>query len=965
MNKYEISLVISGRKWVASFIFLFLSVSWVIAQDLSYRQYTIEDGLPSNQIYDIHQDQKGFIWFATENGLSRYNGAKFINYTLSDGLPDTEIISFFEDSKNRLWFSSFNGQLGFYKDGIFHNPKNTEFLREGYLNNSILNTIEDQDGNIYFSYDKLIIRINAQNELTKIKTIHHSDFVMDIHGQVYIHPTNKSDKGYELIKIPQLESVPFHSTKFDIENKYKLFYSKAINFPSVHPVSANFKKQYRSKRNQLVLKKDNAYWLSSPTSPLQILTINEDGFLDIRYRLDNLNLAKGIIDREKNIWYGSLGKGAFRFDKSNAKAYRLGEHLEGELLSSLFIDKTNNQIYCGTSDGVLNVISDKEIRRIKIGVQDKGNPRIRDIEKDNLDRLWLTYEAFILAYDVKTLEPDDIVTIKTNFGAPKDVAIDQINNQIVIANNRETLKFRYDEEELSSRMLLNDKRSTYVHIDDNQQIWSGTTKGLFNYPINGSDIHVKNIGDDPISCINHLGKTILAGTKGKGLLIINGDSITNISTKQGLPSNLIRSIQVFDDQSVWASTDQGLCKINNLPNPNFSIQVINEEDGLISNNVIDCGIIDSLLYVLSSNGLSVLKVSEINDNHLPSRINLEQILVNEKKMSSDSIKQLASNQNNISFLFSGIHFGNRNNLIYLYKLNGYHDNWQRTKNENLVFEQLPPGAYSFEIYVSVNGIKSSNTEIVNFEIVPAFYQRIAIQFLGFAFFLFGLFLFIRYLIDREKEKNKIEKRLLQLEQMALQSQMNPHFIKNSLGAIQHLMIKKDVRTANKYLTVFGELITKLLMQSDQSQIKIEDEIKILELYLSIEKLRFDHNFEYQIIYNLKEILDEKIPSMMIQPLVENAIIHGFRDSTKGRKNKLIIQLKLQNEYLVCTVEDNGSGIKKESEDPSVISIKKGIAIKNIKERISLLAIKNPKTSFKVVTSNSRGTLIKLFLPLSL
>jgi len=952
MKKIENLVLKSSREWIISFICLLVSISCVVAQDLSFRQYTIKDGLPSNQIYDIHQDQKGFIWFATENGLSRFNGAEFINYTLSDGLPDTEIIRFFEDSKQRLWFCSFNGKLGFYKDGVFHNPENTEFLRTGVLNNTILNAIEDKEGNIYFSYDKLIIHINAHNELKKINAIHHSDFVIDVQGQVYIHPQTKMETNPYLVKIPQLDSVSFNSVTFDIENKYKLVYLNAIDFASVHPISPDFQKEYR------------ALWFSTPTSPLRILEANENGLLEIKYKLENLNLAKGIIDRENCIWYGSLGKGAFRFDQSNTKVYRLGEHLEGELLSSLFIDKNKNQIYCGTSDGVLNVISGNDIQKVRIHTQGQGHPRIRDIEKDNFNRLWLTCDAFLLVYDAKSLQPNDIINRKINLGAPKDVVIDQENNHVYIGTNHWTLQYKYDEQKLSSRTRLVNSRSTCVHIDDDQQIWSGTTNGLIYYPINDNGNNVKSVGEDPISCVNNFGKTILAGTKGKGLFIINGDSITNISTKQGLPSNLIRSIQVFDDQNIWVSTNEGLCKIENLNQPDLSIQVINEENGLISNDVIDCGIIDSSLYVLSSNGLSVLNLAEINDNQLPPKINLEEVLVKGKKISVDSLQQLESDQNHISFLYSGIHFGNRNNLDYVYKLDGYHNNWQKTKNENLVFDQLPPGRYTFEIYASLNGIKSTNTETVHFEILPAFYQRSGVQFLGISIFLIVLFLLVRCLFAREKQKNINEKRLLQLEQVALQSQMNPHFIKNSLGAIQHLMIKKDVRTANKYLTVFGELITQLLKQSDQSQIKIQDEIKILELYLSIEKLRFDNNFEYQIIYDLNEILDEKIPSMMIQPLVENAIIHGFRDTFAGRKNKLNIELKLQNEYLDCSVEDNGSGMNKHLGECPNITNKKGIALKNIKERISLLAIKHPETNFEVLTSNSKGTFIKLFLPLS-
>lgn len=697
---------------------------------------------------------------------------------------------------------------------------------------------------------------------------------------------------------------------------------------------------------------------------LQILEPNEQGILELTYRLDKLFIAKGFIDREDYIWYGSLGKGVFRFDKSNTMDYRLGEHLEGELLSSLFIDTTRKRIYCGTSNGILNVISRDTIQTIKLGDQSKGNNRIRDIEKDNFDRLWLTCDRFLLAYNSKSLQPSNICNSNIFMGAPKDITFDKTSNELFIANNSWSFKYNYTSHELGKRKIILHERSTYVHLDSDKQLWMGTSRGLYYLPKSSINNDYVKLGiDEPISCINHVGKTIIAGTKGKGILLINGDSVRRISTNLGLPSNLIRSIYVAEDESVWVATNQGLCNIQDIHQSNLDIRVINEQNGLISNDVVDCGMIDSTLYVLCSQGLSILKRSELNDGFVPPNIYIEKIEVNNQVMSFDSVQSLAYNQNNISFHFSGIHFGNRNKLEYLYKLAGYHDDWQKTKNDNIVFEQLPPDKYTLELYTAIDDKKSINPEIIRFTIVPAFYQRRIVQLLGFCFLIFCVLSLIFYLFEREKEKNKIEKRLLQLEQVALQSQMNPHFIKNSLGAIQHLMIKKDVRTANKYLTVFGELITQLLSQSDQSQIKVLNEIKILELYLSIEKLRFDNNFDYQITCNSKEILDNKIPSMMIQPLVENAIIHGFRD-TNRRNNNLNIQLHPEKNYLVCTVEDNGSGIKEQSSEQSIVSKRQGIAINNIKERISLLAIKYPKANFEIIKTNSKGTLIKLCLPLS-
>lgn len=93
------------------------------------RHFTIEDGLPSNTIYDVYEDENGILWIGTDKGVSKFNGLKFENFSTADGLSDNECFYFKKDKQNRMWIATFNGELCYYKDGVFHNPKNTPFLR--------------------------------------------------------------------------------------------------------------------------------------------------------------------------------------------------------------------------------------------------------------------------------------------------------------------------------------------------------------------------------------------------------------------------------------------------------------------------------------------------------------------------------------------------------------------------------------------------------------------------------------------------------------------------------------------------------------------------------------------------------------------------------------------------------------------------------------------------------------------
>lgn len=938
---------------------LFLS-TLTYSQDISYQHFTIENGLPSNHVYDIYQDDDGFMWFATENGLSRYDGSDFKNYTILDGLPDTEILNFFEDTKKRVWLITFNGKMGYLKDGKFYNSKNTPFLKSIFFDDLITNVEEDKDGVIHFLSGNTVLQLNNQNSISKIKLkMSCRNLMKDKQGVIYYIPSNNFSTYYVLHSSNQ-EEVKIDFDKFDKENLLKLVYTQRLTIANIFDWSKQEAAKVNESRESFFLRQKNNLWLFGSNIPLQVIELNGDNIKSTRI-LNNIQVSIGIIDRDNNLWFGSaFGNGVYKLNPSISEVYKAGEHLEGNLLNSFFIDKSNGTIYCGTNDGFVNIISNNKIESKRIEVHELGISRIRSIGKGKFGNIWVVNDAFLGQLNRNLSLGNQVVR-----GSPKSLHINTENNQAFLSTSKGCYQFRYDENGIIEANKIFDKRSMYIHIDSDSTIWIGTNRGLYfskSYNLDKPFFEKIEV-NAPITNINNIDSTLLVATKGEGILSIKNGKLKRITTDDGLASNLVRSIFVHDDKTIWISTNEGLSKMQYHDGTNFSFVTLNEKNGLLSDNVLDFDIMDSTLFVLCPQGISKLNLNEIDAAENAPQIKIEQVLVNNIPLEKDSISTLSYQQNNITIDFSGIYFSNRKNLDYTYKLKGYHQDWQRTKSNNLVFEQLPPGKYTLELFASINNNKNTRIEKLSFEIIPAFYQRRAVQLLGLILGSVLLFYLTRRRFEKEREKSKIENRLLQLEQIALQSQMNPHFIKNSLGAIQHLMIKKDIRSANKYLIVFGELITQLLKQSDQSMIKISDEIQILELYLSIEKLRFDNNFEYSIKCDSEEILDRKIPSMMIQPLAENSILHGFRDLGNKRQNELKIYLTPKDDYIICLVEDNGEGFNPYKAYKTIFTKKEGIALNNIKERISLLSTKNPKTSFDILRSNNTGTSIQLCLPI--
>jgi LytS/YehU family sensor histidine kinase len=176
-------------------------------------------------------------------------------------------------------------------------------------------------------------------------------------------------------------------------------------------------------------------------------------------------------------------------------------------------------------------------------------------------------------------------------------------------------------------------------------------------------------------------------------------------------------------------------------------------------------------------------------------------------------------------------------------------------------------------------------------------------------------------LENEKRENALQQRTAELEMQALRAQMNPHFIFNCLNAINHFILVNEVNTASDYLTKFSRVIRIVLDNSFRKNISLSEELESLRLYIELEQIRFDHHFSFEIsLEDVPDIDDIVIPPMLLQPFVENAIWHGLM--YKDGNGILSIELKKENEILICSITDNGIGRKKSAELKSSLSLNK-------------------------------------------
>jgi sensor histidine kinase YesM len=290
--------------------------------------------------------------------------------------------------------------------------------------------------------------------------------------------------------------------------------------------------------------------------------------------------------------------------------------------------------------------------------------------------------------------------------------------------------------------------------------------------------------------------------------------------------------------------------------------------------------------------------------------------VNEELVKLKSNYEWNYESNSVKFSFNTNGFKSNEKHQYKYRLVGLNDKWiALDKGIDFVkYNSLPAGNYIFEI-AHLQDSPTNEIQQIQFEINSPFWQKwwfysilvglvVSLVLVYFSLKLKGL----KKNQEEEMQKELISKKLIFSQLEALRSQMNPHFIFNALNSIQEYIIFNNKELASSYLVKFSRLIRIYLEHSQQNEIILKEEISALKIYLELEKIRFEDVLDYELNIDENLSLEQiKIPSLFIQPYVENAIKHGLLHKLNNRNLKVSFQEEKIENYLVCTIEDNGIG----------------------------------------------------------
>jgi len=895
-------------------ILLLLACYSASSQEYSYTHYDISDGLAGSTVYCITQDKEGFIWTGTETGVSRFDGTHFHNYTTIDGLPDVEVLEMFSDSKGRVWMAPFSKSICYYYKGRFHNQENDSVLRKFRLRSKVEQYAEDREGNI------LAATMNA----------------------VYLLKTDGSVKEYDSIRHQPIHDCSSVSMSFDghflVMDGLAVYKLANDEFTVQLPVNIESSTSFYVSMNPwgLIWRRDSvdAVIHSFATGKTVVQPFERAGYRHIsfgtlddslfyyneftgsteynlhtgkrRRLLPGRQVSRTFRDASGSLWFTTLGQGIYRLNSDEFRTIRLMTP-EKEPSSVYGIRRVGDQLIVGDNHNYIFALGlpDQEVRKsITLTVPSKN--RIVDFGPTSNGNVYIASDI-----GVEMMSPAFRRTFCNPIGLKSCLRID--DSRLLVASFWGAGIFNLNTFRISDTLWRERSTNVFFHRDT---VFVGTLNGLYAV---APDKSVHFLGEKIPFFRKRIGAmtessdgTLWVASYDAGVIgYRNGNIVAAFSKRDGLTSDICRTLFV-NGNTLWVGTDRGLTRVR-LDRPGFPMDRYTSQDGLGSDMINSIDVDGDVTYVGTPSGLSYFDEKKIDVSE-DCRLYLLSINnSNRERVGDTAALFLPRTDKHLRIEFAAISYRSVGDITYRYRLLGLDSAWRTTKETFLEYPTLPSGDYDLQLQaVNKFGLKSGILPL-HFVVETPWWQTFwfeGLVLLTVAALIWLLVsLRIRQIRNRQREKEQLSQRMMELEHTALQAQMNPHFIFNCLNSIQQYIFDQDILAANKYLTGFSKLIRSTLQYSSKPFILLSEEINYLSGYLSLEKLRFKDKMDYTIIVDpALQGSDYVVPPMLIQPYVENSMRHGLRHKTQG-KGVITIRFRHEGNRLSVVVEDNGIGRK--------------------------------------------------------
>ena len=934
-------------RFLSTFIFILVLTLSSFGQEQegvfspNFINYSIESGLPSNEVYHVYSDRNGIIWIATDQGVCRYNGQEMELFTMVDGLTDNVVFKFFEDHLGRMWCSTANHKLCYFENDSIHPYKYNDVILQNVANNTInISIVVDLENNVHLGYNyNGYFKISNEGILTRFGSDEESK---GVDGGIFIKPImNEVLTFYFYSKLKQIPSSNMKSKRIismlksdanEVENKFevksKSKYLKGVSYGcrisdfSLAVLDAGRPFRIHDGRMEtydinngagiFISSIGDEVWIGTKLKGVFVFDSNTT--LTDRF-LEKYSVSSVCQDREGGYWFSTLENGVFYSSTRSIRSYKTSTAGPNSLSIASGL---NEEVYVGTSFG--------EVSRFK----PKGVINTYTLEEVNFSNEILA--LFVDDNKVYCSASIDFIIDLTN---DKVVVNDQFfaEKHLLMHENGELYSVGMSRIGVAGKEFLDHQLRVNAIEQYKEGIVLACSDGLYYFD---------NKEISKIEFNSELSGHHIMGVKAceKGLYVITKSGTFGKLDEKGVFEQIdfgydmrnYYDINISNDNELWLSGDRGIIRTTVERPEQFSL--ITKSDGLPSGLIRQIEFTENYVWFLTSAGPTWLHKDELR--LIVPKAKLREVSVNNEMTEIKKHLVFPHNLNQLEFKYFAETFRNSESIVYKYILENEDVDTVFTSNQSVRYPSLNPGRYKFSVSASFDGVHFSENTSLTFIIKKPFWFAwwfVMLEIVTAAMLLYFIF---NYRVKVARKKLEVKRQLVELRSQALRAQMNPHFTFNALNSIQSLIASDKNDEAAIYLAEFSDLMRNALEASSTDTHSLEEELRIIKQYLALEKLRFKEVIIYQIdvdaAVNPTKI---HIPPMIIQPLVENSIIHGLLPKKEEGSISIRIRLLGEDEMEIC-VEDNGVGTKQSynANKPAP----KGINL--IEERLKLNNFKN-------------------------
>ncbi len=917
--------------------------------------------LPGSIVYDIIQDADHLIWMATDAGLVRYDGLTYETFTVSDGLPSNEILNLGLDSEGRIWIMTFSGVPSYFFNETIYTPVNCSILKQ--LQGESMHTAFFSQGNDVWiaAEDYTLFRVRNMEEVERYNFNNQMGdpprlLFADSDGQLIMVGRSGiyrlSGSGYaELLRAGNCRPghifkdkdefyIPCDQNWVSFSSGEIFEYDGRTHFhpdPAAYPFTA-----LRTNDGTYVLGSDRGLVFYHPA---------DNEIFEPGKQLSGRFITRLLNDAEGNVWASTLGEGVFLFPAGSwfAQTYR-SRDLGINSFTEVAFDFEDN-LYAGTTDSRLLRIrpeSDSfDLESGSIGVIGSWGGKLIASTHDGIYIDLSGMEESAGKRKISLSVPKSMQEI-----SPDTLLVSSVAGAVLIIRDHVSNSYR-------TESIYSSRLTSVIHMPGRGYI-GGTTRGLYIIKNQKKELL------DPKLASAHITRLVLLSS-GDAIAATNGSGIWRISEngvkrlfEQDPRLFTVRDVVPGDGELLWLATPYGTMQ---LDLERGMLQTVGE------GNVLRVAVNGDKLAYITSAELTVRRLGPEFSVPASLRMRNPRMFADDLRISIAENVKLPWTTRTIGFELQAPYYRNPSLLQFRYKLQPGDNQWQISQGPGLVFRDLKPGSYNLMIEAFLADESAvSNQASMAFTIRTPFWQQFWFYLmiaLGAAVVSTAAYRFhIAGIRVGEQERMALQKRAAELENQALCAMMNPHFIFNVLNSVRAYMADNKTEMADDYLQRFSRLIRLQLEDSYRNSTTLETELSRLNDYIQLEKLRLNVALHYRTELSPEveeEMADIEIPSMLIQPFIENAVWHGIQPA--GRAGVIVTEISFESDnQLRVRVTDNGTGIGEEKVGKDTMH--QSLALKLTAQRLSLLE----KTSgfpayYRIGPGSEGGTEVVLVIPL--